>query len=1000
MKMLERLPSPEELVAEVVIIGGLMNVKLTWWYDEDVLDLVRISKLKLEFEIRQQCTGAKGRARVRSFMTAIRLEEESPQLYEVVGLSMKPYIFSVRCKSAECTSGYSVSLLVSPDGPPGVVDQRSDTSPSLLASPHWQHRPPEDSASRAALLLALRTHHQMESVGDKTPPSQNTPELTETPTESASASEFQQDAPSFRLVEPNAIIQTNAPNEFARDLYSSWRTPAGTPTPRSTPQQSDAPVHETREAHETRFPAPVASETSDCEAAYVSAVEEQTINSDTTVVLGDFPSCYERETYFPMGRNTAGDPPLKFYIGDESPPHNPSVPQSSTTNMVNEAAAQQHARMNDEKSSLYQAIGNEEVVSALERQIDKEMPAKSSCADETVLQPKISDAMAARAKHQPVKCSVDAVPNTSAGIPIVEREDRAGPTSFSSINNGREEKRVKSPNQSKREADQSLMSPWLDKILSEKTELMPRASTFDVSRLNFGAPSMDSFNRASPRRTPPTSQSFTVNAPKSSAPSSRSFTTAKGEMDPRNRGQWQLDSRLQAMNMAAQHMKKAIRPSIEPVSEEELSSRIPNCETHSEALHNHYPPAERPPVHTTWQVQQNNPVLGSSPALGMEDPRQMRREVEGREVMDDLQKDSAEKTVNAHGVKTAQNNTTQHVTRAPQTCVTPNPRRHSLQASLRQMCIQQQHEFIAGGVGGGAPPRQLNTTISLPRGALQPHRPAHSALTPKSAYTHVTSPTGNNLNHTRGVRGLIQRPPPSAVSRNASTPNPSFDLRSFGGNIAARPPHNPHLLANPFSSMPSSMFATPVAAPPPQGPPTPSLYPLASSGALQFGNQLTSMQDRQFAPATQGPAPPSGDSFPFYCVPPQSVPQYPSMATESYSAASIPQLAPSRSYVPRRDSGGQFKQMPAPTKRTAPAFEREPEKTDRYQISIQVSDSQWETLQWSLPLEAGKTLSQVCLSFLKERGLKDAFHSGLVYKMNQLPSSGQVSAMVDIVDLI
>lgn len=71
-----------------------------------------------------------------------------------------------------------------------------------------------------------------------------------------------------------------------------------------------------------------------------------------------------------------------------------------------------------------------------------------------------------------------------------------------------------------------------------------------------------------------------------------------------------------------------------------------------------------------------------------------------------------------------------------------------------------------------------------------------------------------------------------------------------------------------------------------------------------------------------------------------------------------------------------------------------------YQIAIMVSDQNYEILQWTVPIAPGQTISAICLQFLRDRKLKEAFQEGLLAKMRELMGSGQKNAMVDICDLI
>lgn len=65
-------------------------------------------------------------------------------------------------------------------------------------------------------------------------------------------------------------------------------------------------------------------------------------------------------------------------------------------------------------------------------------------------------------------------------------------------------------------------------------------------------------------------------------------------------------------------------------------------------------------------------------------------------------------------------------------------------------------------------------------------------------------------------------------------------------------------------------------------------------------------------------------------------------------------------------------------------------------LKVLTSDNKWESLSFS----AGDRLDSVGADFLRRTGLKGAFRSGLISKMQAMLSSGQAAASVDIVDLI
>lgn len=68
----------------------------------------------------------------------------------------------------------------------------------------------------------------------------------------------------------------------------------------------------------------------------------------------------------------------------------------------------------------------------------------------------------------------------------------------------------------------------------------------------------------------------------------------------------------------------------------------------------------------------------------------------------------------------------------------------------------------------------------------------------------------------------------------------------------------------------------------------------------------------------------------------------------------------------------------------------------RYSLTVLTSDSRWETLGFY----AGENLDQKGEEFLAQKGLKAAFHPGLVSKMRSMITMGQAQASVDIVDLL
>lgn len=72
------------------------------------------------------------------------------------------------------------------------------------------------------------------------------------------------------------------------------------------------------------------------------------------------------------------------------------------------------------------------------------------------------------------------------------------------------------------------------------------------------------------------------------------------------------------------------------------------------------------------------------------------------------------------------------------------------------------------------------------------------------------------------------------------------------------------------------------------------------------------------------------------------------------------------------------------------------EGSSRYSLIVLTSDSRWETLGFY----AGENLDQKGEQFLSQKGLKAAFHPGLVSKMRSMITMGQAQASVDIVDLL
>jgi len=76
----------------------------------------------------------------------------------------------------------------------------------------------------------------------------------------------------------------------------------------------------------------------------------------------------------------------------------------------------------------------------------------------------------------------------------------------------------------------------------------------------------------------------------------------------------------------------------------------------------------------------------------------------------------------------------------------------------------------------------------------------------------------------------------------------------------------------------------------------------------------------------------------------------------------------------------------------AAAREREPE----HSLTVLTSDNRWETINFT----ASDNLELKGGSFLKQKGLKAAFQSGLTSKMRTMIATGQAQSSVDIVDLI
>jgi len=67
-----------------------------------------------------------------------------------------------------------------------------------------------------------------------------------------------------------------------------------------------------------------------------------------------------------------------------------------------------------------------------------------------------------------------------------------------------------------------------------------------------------------------------------------------------------------------------------------------------------------------------------------------------------------------------------------------------------------------------------------------------------------------------------------------------------------------------------------------------------------------------------------------------------------------------------------------------------------FSLTVLTSDSRWETLSFY----SGDNLDQKGSTFLEQKGLKAAFHPGLVTKMRSMITMGQAQSSVDIVDLL
>lgn len=74
----------------------------------------------------------------------------------------------------------------------------------------------------------------------------------------------------------------------------------------------------------------------------------------------------------------------------------------------------------------------------------------------------------------------------------------------------------------------------------------------------------------------------------------------------------------------------------------------------------------------------------------------------------------------------------------------------------------------------------------------------------------------------------------------------------------------------------------------------------------------------------------------------------------------------------------------------------DPVPSRQFNLTVLTSDSKWETLNFS----SHDDLDRHGSAFLREKGLKAAFQSGLVQKMRSMISSSQTNSSVDIVDLI
>lgn len=68
----------------------------------------------------------------------------------------------------------------------------------------------------------------------------------------------------------------------------------------------------------------------------------------------------------------------------------------------------------------------------------------------------------------------------------------------------------------------------------------------------------------------------------------------------------------------------------------------------------------------------------------------------------------------------------------------------------------------------------------------------------------------------------------------------------------------------------------------------------------------------------------------------------------------------------------------------------------QFALKVLTSDNRWETMTFT----SGDDLQRISQTFLSRTGLKGAFQSGLVSKMQSMISQGQAQSSVDIVDLI